>query len=410
MVRQLSLFAGFVVASVAFSDAPRAQDGDLFRLNVTVHDRTKAYRGFNTEITDTETVNAGSNPKFRIFGNGGAVLRTWQNPLPNWAFAELVKPLSYGRILALIFDRATAGLGPRDKMLVELDWNGNIVWRFDARPLGFQLHHDFERLSNGNTLVIAQKTRVVPSISPAPLLDDVIWEVDPLGNIVWDWASSAHIAQLFNATELGHVASLSSQAVANGTSLSIFHMNSIQTLPANPWEATDPRFREGNLLVSLRDSNLSFIIDRTTKAVVWKYQGTIAQHHPRMIPAGLQGAGNILIFDNGGTGGFPPVARPYSRVIEVNPVTMSTVWEYSCTEAEIAAGTCKKSFYSKVMGGAERLPNGNTLITEATSGRAFEVTSADEKVWEYIGKNRTYRTYRIDWTWRNLGAMPKFIW
>ena len=40
-------------------------------------------------------------------------------------------------------------------------------------------------------------------------------------------------------------------------------------------------------------------------------------------------------------------------------------------------------FYSRIMSGAQRLPNGNTLITEGQSGRLIEVTAAGEVVWEY---------------------------
>jgi hypothetical protein len=34
------------------------------------------------------------------------------------------------------------------------------------------------------------------------------------------------------------------------------------------------------------------------------------------------------------------------------------------------------------MGNAQRLPNGNTLINEASFGRFFEVTPQGETVWE----------------------------
>ena len=399
--RQLLFAAVFATALVVPVDRAVAQDGDLFRVNVTVYDPTKAWFGFNSEIADT-----GGNPVFRVFSMGGAVLRTWKDPLPNWAFAELVKPLSFGRILGLIFDRATAGVSTRQKMLVELDWDGNVVWQFDARPLGFQLHHDFERLANGNTLVLAQKPRLVPSINPNLIVDDVIWEVDPQGNILWDWAASVHIGEMgFTAAELNYLANFP------GTPpLSIFHMNSMQTLPPNQWEATDPRFAAGNLLVSLRETNLVFIIDKATKSIVWRYQGTIGQHHPRMIPQGLSGAGNILVLDNGGSVGAPPISRAYSRVLEINPVTMATVWEYNCSEGRLAGGQCPTFFFTKVMGAAERLPNGNTLITEAKSGRAFEVTPTGETVWEYRAQTRVYRTYRFDASWRNRGVFPKFIW
>ena len=40
-------------------------------------------------------------------------------------------------------------------------------------------------------------------------------------------------------------------------------------------------------------------------------------------------------------------------------------------------------FYSRVMGSAQRLPNGNTLICESTSGNLFQVTPDGKTVWKY---------------------------
>ncbi len=45
-------------------------------------------------------------------------------------------------------------------------------------------------------------------------------------------------------------------------------------------------------------------------------------------------------------------------------------------------------FYSPSCGTAERLPNGNTLITESDGGRAFEVTPDQEIVWEFYNPHR----------------------
>lgn len=42
------------------------------------------------------------------------------------------------------------------------------------------------------------------------------------------------------------------------------------------------------------------------------------------------------------------------------------------------------NFYSSIVSGVQRLPNGNTLIAEGGKGRAFEVTSAGDIVWEYV--------------------------
>ena len=64
-------------------------------------------------------------------------------------------------------------------------------------------------------------------------------------------------------------------------------------------------------------------------------------------------------------------------------------------------------FYSPFISSAQRLPNGNTLITEGSGGRIIEVTSQHDIVWEYIspywGKllamNMVYRAYRLPYEW-----------
>ena len=57
--------------------------------------------------------------------------------------------------------------------------------------------------------------------------------------------------------------------------------------------------------------------------------------------------------------------------------------------------------------GMQRLPNGNTLITEGSDGRVFEVTKDHELVWEFISPywgqklpmNMVYRAYRVPYEW-----------
>lgn len=87
-----------------------------------------------------------------------------------------------------------------------------------------------------------------------------------------------------------------------------------------------------------------------------------------MIPAGLPGAGNIMIYDNGGYSGYgrrnPATEtgwsnsrRDSSRVIEFNPVTLEKVWEHSAATMGLREGY---KFYSDYVSSAQRLPNGNT--------------------------------------------------
>lgn len=95
----------------------------------------------------------------------------------------------------------------------------------------------------------------------------------------------------------------------------------------------------------------------------WGQEDLDGQHHPTLLQNG-----NVLIFDNG-------ARRKCSRIIELNPVSMDIVWEYR-SEA-------LTNFYSKSRNSSQRLPNGNTLITESDNGRVFEITNEGEIVWEF---------------------------
>lgn len=169
--------------------------------------------------------------------------------------------------------------------------------------------------------------------------------------------------------------------------------------------------------------NISLIISKKTGKIVWrlgpyftdtpalrKIGQIIGQHHVHMIPKGLPGAGNILIFDNGGEAGYGspnPMAprgvynarRHYSRILEINPVTLEIVWQYRQYRERPDF-----KFFSAYCSGMQRLPNGNTLITEAQTSRVFEVTAGKEIVWEYVrppvgGLDWLFRAYRIPYDW-----------
>lgn len=71
-------------------------------------------------------------------------------------------------------------------------------------------------------------------------------------------------------------------------------------------------------------------------------------------------------------------------------------------------GTEQIRFFSQYVSSAQRLPNGNTMITEGAGGRIFEVTTEDEIVWEYVNPyfvvdpsrtNRIFRAHRLPYDW-----------
>ncbi|RMY69959.1 hypothetical protein D0863_06103 [Hortaea werneckii] len=152
------------------------------------------------------------------------------------------------------------------------------------------------------------------------------------------------------------------------------------TLPRGPPHFTRDNYplinsvallRDGNILASLRSVSAVIIINRDTGKVIWHLDSTVVaqQHHATEMEDG-----SILIFDNG-------VYRhhesfPYSRVIQVDRATRQIVWQYREKNP--------MTFFTPFMGGAQRLANGNTLITEAANSLIFEVTGEGEMAWEYV--------------------------
>ena len=99
----------------------------------------------------------------------------------------------------------------------------------------------------------------------------------------------------------------------------------------------------------------------------------------------------------------------HSRALEVNPKTNEIVWEYKDENLQ--------NFYSAICSSAERLPNGNTLICESTSGRIFEVTPKKEIVWEFVSPfyrfrerlgvtNYIFRAHRYGYDYPGLSGKP----
>jgi hypothetical protein len=98
------------------------------------------------------------------------------------------------------------------------------------------------------------------------------------------------------------------------------------------------------------------------------------QHGPIWIPRGkgLRGEGNILVFNNG----LFREPQAYSTTEEYDYETGEIVWAFEGNE--------KYKLRSWIMGGAQRLQNGNMLICGGQYGHLYEVTENGDVVWEYI--------------------------
>ena len=253
-----------------------------------------------------------------------------------------------------------------------------------------------------------------------PLEDDRLIEVAPDGHVLWEWVASDHIDALGFAPDARQAIKAARSFNKGRGSFDWLHVNSATYVGPNRWfDQGDTRFAPTHVIISSREASLLAIVARDG-TIVWRLgpdfsasrelraiRQIIGQHHAHLIPKGLPGEGNLLVFDNGGSSGYGfanPIApdglgafaRATSRVLEIDPVTLQLVWSYS-----------NPRFFSTNISSAQRLPNGNTLITAGAGGRMFEVTREGTIVWEYMypqfsgpnASNAVYRAYRLPYAW-----------
>ncbi len=236
-----------------------------------------------------------------------------------------------------------------DDMLKEYDWDGNLTWAYALPRVEDLPHHDFIMLGNGNVLVLAQETET---------RSDYVQEIDREGRVVWEWWPRDHLEKHFPDRD---------RRYPDPT-----HINSLFELEENRWfDAGDDRFKPGNILISARNLNAIFIVERSTGEIVWKHlEGLDFQHEAQMVPLGVLGGGLIVVFNNG----YHNV-NDYRRseIRAIQPVDGRVVWGYS-----------SPSFFTTVAGVQQVLPNGNLLVTSSEGGRVFEITPEKEKIWEWI--------------------------
>ncbi|WP_343682663.1 aryl-sulfate sulfotransferase [Acinetobacter baylyi] len=396
----------------------------IYPTGVTIYNPKKAFNQY--------VIFSGADNKTHLIDMNGHEVKQWNYPgFPSAIVDPALTSGIKGQVLLQLEEvkqpvaLASAGNGLKNKSVGQLDWNGNIVWQWgDKAPKGeaYQ-HHDIRRLPNGNTLILANLVHKVSGFKVPEVIDDVIYEVDAQGKTIWTWKASDHLNEFgFTQEQLKLVL-----ATQNPDYL---HINNLAPIGPNKWfDAGDARFHPDNLIIDSRNANFIAIINKATGKIVWtlgpnlpainpKTANTVprpvdqisGQHDAHIIPKGLAGAGNLLVFDNQGDAGYPSVQRGVisgSRVLEIDPIKKEIVWQYTASNSEQPDW----AFFSSFISSARRLPNGNTLIDEGQNGRFFQVTPQGEIVWEYVspfigqapnGKaksNWVYRALPVPYQW-----------
>lgn len=333
---------------VGFTD-DRVREGEAV---VSRYDPERSAPGYNL-ISNRDLTSA------QLFDAEGREIRRWDDLGANhWSNAEL---LADGSLLVTGSEEADA---EGSNFLLRMGWDGRVIWRAPINA-----HHDAEQIPDGRIAALTFDFRDIPQISEEyPVKDHHIAWIDPDSGELLDAGFSIYDAL---ATNPGEFAFQPVKAkIREGESfIDLLHTNSLEFMHQPQLAARHPIYAADNVLISIRAQDTVAILDSRERKLLWAWgQGEISgQHDARVLENG-----NILIFDNG-------VAQKRSRIVELDPLSKTIVWEYSAARPA--------DFFSLRKGSSQRLPGGNTLIANSDSGDAFEITPEGEVVWHFLNPN-----------------------
>ncbi len=287
-----------------------------------------------------------------LIDNDGEVTHTWESNYPTGSAAYLLENGNLLRCASLGPDASAAfekgGAGGR---VEEIAPDGTVVWEFEYAGDRHLLHHDIKPMPNGNVLMIAWEKKtageaLAAGCDPSLLKDDELWpdhiiEVEPDGsgggNIVWEWHVWDHLVQDYDPARANYGAieshpeliNLNYSAIHGGADMT--HMNSVDyNQELDQVLLSVPRFCEvwvidhstttkeaacGKGGDSGKGGDLLYRWGNPKTYRAGSEQELYSQHDAQWIDDGNQGAGNILLFNNGN-------GRPdgeYSTVDEIAP-------------------------------------------------------------------------------------------
>lgn len=232
----------------------------------------------------------------------------------------------------------------------------HVVWEYSWYD-SFVTHHevhDADRLPSGETAII-------------DMGNNRAFTVDKSGSITWEWNASKHLG------DRSEFDSKYDSPTRQGEESDWTHMNDIDKLS------------NGNFQLSIRNFNVVIEVKPETGAIIDVIGRPNApeimsrQHNPHR----LEQWGTIIIADSHN-----------DRVIEYDLASGEPVWKY---------GGSEKLDWPR---DADRLPNGNTLITDSLNHRVIEVNKSGDVVWEFSGVRLPYEADRRGVPEETGGSVP----
>ena len=324
----------------------------------------------------------------------------------------------------------------------EISADGEVLWRININTDTYIQHHDVIKLENGNILAMtweisSTQEAIALGRNPEFVAEngefwwDGIIEVNPhTREVVWEWNTKDHLIQDFDPSKPNYGVIADHPERININAVSPGQTTSEEWLHSNAFDY-NPELDQ--IMLSTNYLNEIWFIDHSTTPeqsaanqggrygkggdLLYRWgnpenygrgttedQVSYNQHDVQWILPGLPGAGNILIYNNGDS-----QLRPYTTLVELIPDVNADgsynftddgdfgpaeiVWEYIPPEDQ--------RFLSFFLSGAQRMPNGNTLLVQGAGGHVREITTDGEIVWDYsinedpdAPPHMVFRTYK----------------
>jgi len=393
-----------------------------------------SYEGYTlfTPMWDTKTF---------LMQNDGQIVHEWKNSI--YSDAQICYLMENGNIArtSLVASSSFPAGGYQGRVEI-FDWDDNLEWQFEYSTTQYCSHHDIDILPNGNILMIAWELKsyneaINMGKNPSALQGGDFWpdhiiEVQPTGlktgKIVWEWHAWDHTIQDYDATKqnFGVISDHPELIDINygGRRSDWLHINSV-----------DYNEELDQILLSAHNFNEIWVIDHSTTIeeatghsggrygkggdLLYRWgnpqaygmgdssdEKLFGQHDATWIPYDYPGGGNILVFNNGAG----RQSSRYSSIDEIDPPTNQEGFYLKETGAAFGPedqtwryiADNPSDIYSMTMSGAQRLPNGNTLICSANAGYFTEVTQEKNVVWNY------YNPFPIGFFNKNVGKIRRY--
>jgi len=410
----------FLLAMAVFRFA--VVDAQTRTVGVILNDTVNAFSGYTLFAPKQNTMTY-------LINNNGRIVNEWTSSI--YPPGQSVYLLENGHLLRTCMTQSQLGTGGGEGGRVEeYDWNDSLVWALDFSTATYMQHHDIRRLPNGNILMLVVEKKsyaevLAAGFDPARLnseiqqkgymLPDYVVEIQPVypsgGTLVWEWHVWDHLIQDYSAAKSNYgIVSAHPELIdcdGDHRNLPLFwnHMNSIDYNPLLD-----------QIALSVRGNSEVWIIDHSTTTaqaaghsggnrgkggdLLYRWgnpltygAGTISnrkyfeQHDVEWVRSDCPGAGNLTCYNNG-LGRNPN----YSTVDEITPPVDGTGNYTYVTGAAYGPATFSWSYqatppsalFSENISGAQRLPNGNTLICEGGHGDFTEVSATGQLVWKYL--------------------------